>query len=578
MLGESLDERIWAATAAVESNRTRRNAPADDMPSLESGYLAALERDAPEPVARHEPVDVVAPRSRPAPRHEPPVMIEASPESGWPEPQALPSGLLPVEPFDDAMLPESLRGWVADIADRAQCPPDYVAASAMAALGSVIGRKVAIRPKARDNWTVTANQWALVVGRPGAMKSPAIEEALKPVKRLAARALDEFKAVEADYRARAKAEKLRGEEFEKRARKALATDPGADVSHLLRETDDQAPMLRRYIAVDSNAASLGELHRQNPNGLLVHQDEIVSLLRSLDRDDQAEARGFYLTGWNGDSAYTFDRIGRGLNLHIPGVCLSLLGGTQPGRLAEYVRHAVGGGTSDDGLVQRFGMLVWPDASGEWRNVDRWPDTAAKSSAFGVFDRLDAMTAEDVGATQDVYAETGAPEGLPYVRFDPAGAGLFLEWRSDLERRLRSGDMHPAVESHLAKYRKLVPGLALIDALASGATGAVGERSVTRALAWAEYLETHARRAYGAVTSGSVETARAILYRIKKGDLPERFQSRDVWRPCWTGLTDAGAVGEALGLLTELDWLAVTVAPTAGRPRTTYTVNPRARHG
>lgn len=51
-------------------------------------------------------------------------------------------------------------------------------------------------------------------------------------------------------------------------------------------------------------------------------------------------------------------------------------------------------------------------------MDRWPDTAAKDAAFAVFDRLDALTPEAVGATQDVHGETGEPDGLPYLRLGP----------------------------------------------------------------------------------------------------------------------------------------------------------------
>lgn len=98
----------------------------------------------------------------------------------------------------------------------------------------------------------------------------------------------------------------------------------------------------------------------------------------------------------------------------------------------------------------------------------------------------------------------------------------------------------------------------------------------RALAWAEYLETHARRAYGAATSRDVEAARAILHRIKRGDLPERFASYDVWRPQWTGLPDSETAGKGLRLLVELDWLNDITEQTAGRPRTVYVVNPKAR--
>jgi putative DNA primase/helicase len=494
--------------------------------------------------------------------------------NGWPDPQPLPDGLLPVMAFDFALLPDTLLPWAKDICDRVQCAPDYVAAAIVAGLGSIIGRKLGIRPQAFTDWTETANQWVLIVGRPGVLKSPALEAALSPIKRLAAVATEAHKAEIEQHRIAVRVSKLAAEEGEKSARKLLGKLPGADVSHLLGTEEPEAPALRRYIAVDSNAASLGELHRQNHNGLLVHRDEMVSLLRSLDREDQSEARGFYLTGWNGNSSYTFDRIGRGLNLHIPAVCLSLLGSTQPGRIAEYIRHAVRGGAGDDGLIQRFGLLVWPDTGGDWRNVDRWPDGIAKKEAHRVFEYLDKLDPATIGVLQDTDHD-GKPDGIPYLRFDDAALGLFLEWRTDLEARLRCGDLHPALESHLAKYRKLVPSLALILHLAGNGTGPVSERATLQALAWAEYLETHARRAYGSVTMPEVATAKAILSRIRKGDLKREFSSRDVWRPGWAMLSDSEQVADALRLLVDYDWLTTTTrTDTGGRPATTYSVNPR----
>lgn len=498
----------------------------------------------------------------------------AGPEGNdWPEPQSLPDGLPPVAAFDYGLLPDTLQPWARDICERVQCAPDYVGVTVMAALGSVIGRKLGIRPQARTDWTVTPNQWALVVGRPGVLKSPAMDAALSPVKRLAARSAESHGAELAEYRRAVRLAKLKAEEGEKLARKALAKDAEADVSAYLGGEEPEAPALRRYIANDSTAAALGELHRQNHNGLLVFRDEMVSLLKSLDREDNAEARGFYLTGWNGDSPYTFDRIGRGMNLHIPAVCLSMLGSTQPGRIAEYIRQAVRGGAGDDGLIQRFGLLVWPDNGGDWRDVDRWPDGEARREANRVFEAVDRLDPASVGARQDT-GHDGEPDGLPYLRFDADGLGLFLEWRTDLEARLRGGDLHPAMESHLAKYRKLVPTLALICHLADGNTGPVSERATLQALAWAEYLETHARRAYGSVTTPETAAAKAIIQRLRKGDLPRTFAGWQIWRPGWAMLSDREQVADALRLLVDLGWLAVSTEETGGRRATVYEANPR----
>ncbi|MBL1264522.1 YfjI family protein [Candidatus Methylomicrobium oryzae] len=502
---------------------------------------------------------------------------QAKSEKGdkWQAPQPLPEGLPPVATFDFALLPGTLQPWVQDICERVQCAPDYVGVAVVTALGSVIGRKLGIRPQTQTDWTVTPNQWGLVVGRPGVLKSPAMEAALSPLKRLAAEATKAHEAEMADYKARATLFKLQQESAAADVKKKLAKGGATEMELLctLHVEEPDLPALRRYIANDTTAAALGELHRQNPNGLLVYRDELVSLLKSLDREDNAEARGFYLTGWNGDSAYTFDRITRGFNLHIPAVCLSLLGSTQPGRIADYIRQAVRGGSGDDGLIQRFGLLVWPDNGSDWKNVDRWPDSTAKNEAFRVFERLDRFEPMTIGAAQDT-DYNGEPDGLPYLRFDEDGHGLFLEWRTDLEAKLRGGDLHPAMESHLAKYRKLVPGLALILHLADGGTGPVSERATLQALAWAEYLETHALRAYASVTTPEISAAKAIIQRLRKGDLAKSFSSRDVWRPGWAMLSDREQVADALRLLVELDWISETRKETGGRTATVYAANPR----
>jgi len=494
-------------------------------------------------------------------------------EANYVEPQPLPSGLPTVAAFDFELLPDRLRPWVEDICERVQCPPDFVGVTVMVGLGSVIGRKVGIRPQAKTDWTVTPNQWALAVGRPGVLKSPAMEAANAPLKRLAGIANESHAQAMAEYKIEIRAAKLRAEEGDKSARAALKKSPDADISRFLDADDPEPPVLKRFIVNDSTAAALGELHRQNTNGLLVFRDEMVSLLKSLDREDNAEARGFYLTGWNGDSPYTFDRIARGMNLHIPAVCLSLLGSTQPGRVAEYVRHAVRGGSGDDGLIQRFGLMVWPDTGGEWRNVDRWPDADAKRTAFQVYEELDKLDPLNIGAELDT-DQNGNPCGLPFLRFLQDAGLLFLEWRTELEKRLRSGDLHPVMESHLAKYRKLVPGLALTLHLADGGNGPVSEQATLRALAWAEYLESHAQRVYASVSNPEVSAAKAIIERIRKGDLPESFSSWNVWRPGWAMLSDRELVADALRLLEELHWLDSHTEPTKGRYSTVYEVNPR----
>lgn len=256
-------------------------------------------------------------------------------------------------------------------------------------------------------------------------------------------------------------------------------------------------------------------------------------------------------------------------MYIPALCLSLLGSTQPGRLAGYVRAALSGGAGDDGLLQRFGLLVWPDFSTRWREIDRPPHETARRSVQQVFRRLAHLDPAAIGAQR----KEGGP---PYLRFAPEALALFRQWRCELETRLRSGELHPALESHLAKYRKLAPALALLCHLADEGQGPVREVATVRALAWSEYLESHTWRAYAAVTLPEVAAARVILGRIRREDLAPPFSGWQVWRPGWSGLDDRQTVREALELLSEYGWLRAEQQDariTGGRPATLYHAHP-----
>jgi putative DNA primase/helicase len=503
-----------------------------------------------------------------------PAKGEALPSAGissegeqWPDPLPLPEALPPVKTFDVALLPDSLRPWIVDIAERVQCPPDFVAVGAMISLAAVVGRKIGIRPKRRDDWLEVPNLWGAIIGRPGVLKSPALREAMRPLRRLEAREAEAFKDEAAAWQQQRELAKLKREVERSHALKALKGNVNASVTFSNDISEDE-PQARRYVVNDCSYQALGVILQYNPNGTLAYRDEIVGLLKSLDEEGNESARGFFLTAWNGTEGYTFDRIGRGLNQRIEACCLSLLGSIQPAVIGGYLRQAVAG-AGDDGLLSRFQLMVWPDLSAEWRDVDRWPETEARARANQTFDRLDTLDPQAIGAT----LEDG---GIPFLRFDEAAQELFSEWRATLEQRLRSGEDHPAVESHLAKYRKLVPALALLIHLADHPGGAVGEVALLKSLAWAEYLESHARRAYASVTQAEAESARALLYRIRRGEVLDPFVGRDVYLKHWARLSKPEEVHEAVRLLTDLDYLRKEEQATGGRPKGAIWINPKAR--
>lgn len=490
----------------------------------------------------------------------------------WPDPLPLPSSLLPVAAFELSLLPDAFRPWVADIAERMQVPPEFVAVPALVGAGAVIGNQIGIRPMREDDWQVVPNLWGCIVGRPGVLKSPSVSAALAPLGRLEAAANEAYRLEQAAWDASEFEREIRQDARKAAIKKALAADFNADISEL-RGEPEEGPVCRRYRSNDSTYQALGELLRQNPTGLMVYRDELMSLLSALDREENSEARGFYLSGWNGTDSYVFDRIGRGTNLYIPQVTISAFGSTQPTKLGEYVRRVVSGGASDDGMLQRFGMTVWPDMTKDWQEHDRQPNGIYRQRAFDAVGNLDRLDAAAIGAVEDDFNR-----GAPYLRFAPDAQQMFRVWRAQLEKRLRCEGLHPALESHLAKYRKLVPALALIHHLTNGNTGSVGLASIEAAIGWAEFLESHAHRIYQSGAAGDVAGAKPILRGLRRGQLVTPFKARDVARKNWTPLGDSGPrVQAAIDLLEDLHYLRgedVHPGKKGGRPTTIYHANPK----
>src|SRR3984893_4063101 len=134
---------------------------------------------------------------------------DGGPQIKWAQPKPLPTGLAPVEPFNSEFLPDALAPWVDDIANRLQCPPDYVGATALTALGAVIGRRIGIKPQRKTDWIEIPNVWGAFIGRPGMLKSPAMGEALKPLHHLEAEAAKENEIAQQAYAAGIDEHKLR---------------------------------------------------------------------------------------------------------------------------------------------------------------------------------------------------------------------------------------------------------------------------------------------------------------------------------------------------------------------------------
>jgi len=475
-------------------------------------------------------------------------------------------------------LPPSLAAWVEDEADRLDVAPSSIAAAALVGLAAVVGRSHVICPKALDSWRVVPVLWGGIVGGPGKRKTASLRAGLAPVEAIERRERDDFEAEGPRRRAQlasaeTKVAALR--EALRRAQKPGSSDADEverlelQLAEAIREQErlEEGSSAGRLTTSDATIEKLAELLRRNPRGMLVVRDELAGFIGSLDRADRPADRPFYLEGWNGSGSFEVDRVGRG-SIYVPALCLSIFGGLQPDRLRPIVEAAAS--TGGDGLLARFQLLIYPDDRGAEVYQDRAPNVAARNEAFEAYVRLNAAALRAI--------DSGEPRVL---RFDPESQALFIEAWQELAVELdtEAAKALPAWESHLAKFSRLLPAIALLLELVERPDAqTVGAGAALRALRWRDLLRGHAEKVYAPVLRSEVAAAHALLSKVRAGAIEDGSTVRSVYRNQWAGLRTPESVGAGLAQLEQHGWLWIEELGDAGRPRRVLRISPAVREG
>lgn len=506
----------------------------------------------------------------------------------WTDPIPLDAALLPITEITKEMVPEPFRAWVMDAADRMQAPPDYLTVPLIVVCGSLIGTSCAIRPKQQDDWTVIPNLWGGIIGPPSTLKSPALNEAVnQTLGRLEAAATELLEFETRNYEANLVIAEEKKKALQndikiaaKKLRKDLRVNDAMDAlaEELKALKLPEEPQENRYKTNDASIEKLVELLNHNPRGLLYFRDELIGLFKRMERSGSEQDRAFLLEAWNGYGSHVDDRITRG-TVRCKNLCVSLLGGIQPDRIASYLHSAINDG-ENDGFVQRLQLMVYPDPLSRWKYIDRSPDSQAKERAYSVIERLAGFKLDS---------------DHDYLRFSEDGQEVFKSWLTRLQKeKLDNPDEQPVTIEHLAKYRSLMPSLALIFHLVEMADGGhlqtaadtpgkglipVSKNAAEMAVIWCDYLESHARRIYAFALDAGQATAARLAEKIKAEKLGREFKRHEIVSKKWARLTKKVQVQEALDCLIDHCWLReapiIGGSASIGRPAAiTYQVNPK----
>jgi hypothetical protein len=450
------------------------------------------------------------------------------------------------------LLPKIIRDFVVDTTFRLQCAPDLVAIPALVAAGGMLGRVVRVQPKCDDpTWTERPAIWGAVVAPPSSMKSPAQKAAMSPVTGLQKRLFAKHQDEEASYKADFTQYKGDCKTAPKNDKPLPPEKPGpVEVIELNDTTTERAAQL------------MAPLYNPNERGILVNVDELSGLLTSFNqyKNGKGNDRQFWLKAWGG-GAHNQQRVRTEGSFYIPECYASIFGGIQP----EVAQTLFGSSNDDDGLVQRFGLVVMPDN----------PD---KVVPRGVAPKDDVLKAYK----HRILELHNVPEQL--VKFSREASSAFDQWEADTRNdaiNLRGSPFG----SHIGKYTALAPRLALVWHFVEHRKDAPAEISLetfNRVRRFIDgYLKPHASRLYGTLSEHACKPAAMRVAEWILKERPVKFTARDIRRKGWSEFNrekdDAKLIAAVLNFLEAMNWIELreeVAGPRGGRPTTVAYVNPR----
>ena len=478
--------------------------------------------------------------------------INAAEEIGWSLPDM---GVLRLYRRPPPPLPLGVFGpwdtWIAEQAEAAACPVDYVAGPLLAAVSALIGN--ARWPQAGGSWSEPPHLWAASVGDSGTGKSPGGDGLLGkvlPVVEHNMRA--DFPDLLQEWKASAEMVKAREEQWRSEVRDAQKAGkapppPGPE---------PQEPRLRQNDVTIERVASL--LATTALKGLLIVRDELAGWICGMNAYNDS-GRAFWIEAFGGRQ-YRVERQKNPEPIIVPHLAVAVSGGVQPERLTKILAEA------DDGLLSRI-LWCWPEPV-PFALSHRPPRT---DWAIEALDRLRLLD-----------LRPGDPaEPIP-VPLGHEALAMLEKFGRDMQKRGRRprGNRRAFLGDATGLALRLSLVLEFLWWCGEGGMAAPPTQIGLKAFAAAaclmtDYFVPMAERVFGDAGATEQDRNAATLARWiiekKPAEVYVRNLLREVRLP---GLTTAEKIHAAAKVLVEADWLCDPPKGDGHRGRAAYAINPQ----
>ncbi len=403
--------------------------------------------------------------------------------------------------FPTDVLPEPVLSYVRNGAKALGCDESYIALPMLSALAVAVGNSRRIQLK--QSWCEPAILWTAIVGESGSLKSPAIELALKLLRKKQNAAFSDYEYAMERYQ-----KDLAEYEQEKAKKPKSMLGPDKPVE----------PVAKRYYCSDITVEAVAGLLKHAPRGLLLARDELVGWLKGFNayKGGKGSDDAAWLELHRAGTLLVDRKSGCPKTIHIPTASVSVCGGIQP----DILRLALGREHFENGLAARLLLAMPPREPKRWTETDIDIEVAEELEA--VFEDLLALKMDGLECSEL------KPLDLP---LSPAGQEAWIEFYNEHaaeQVEIGGGDLAAAwskLEGYAARLALIIhcvrvvarsPGLESADCI---------DASCVRAGATiARWFGVEARRIYAVMNEAEEERDQrrlVELVRVKGGRMTTR---------------------------------------------------------
>ncbi|MDE5418490.1 DUF3987 domain-containing protein [Labilibaculum sp. DW002] len=396
--------------------------------------------------------------------------------------------------FPVDVFPNTIAEFVRKSADAINCPNEFIAVPMLSCFAMAMSNKRVVELK--KDWREFAILYAAIVSRPGTKKSPALNKAILPLKKLQ----EEFLAIYLKDKEKYKKEY---EEFESEFQrwKSLNKSERVNVDIPIKPN---TPTMKQFITSDATMEAITELMINNHSGILCYMDELAGWIKGMNQYKSAGGNELemWLKLWSA-ILQIINRKGKE-PVFANNPFVNVLGGIQPEVLDVF-------SGKDNGLIDRI-LFAFPEEIAPMITDIEVP-MELDEKLMSVFNRLyNAHFKEE--------AESTDPE---VSKFSPAAYNKFKDYvNNTLYKEMTSYQMPYYLRGAWAKFPGYIARFALIiQGMNYGenkkSLKEIDLDSLSKAIEITEYFMWNAKKVYARLNASKTD---------RKVELAERWINKN----------------------------------------------------